>query len=93
MSSVASILSGAVAGIDEFARVGTATIALGQKIIAVADTRITANSVILVWGVGAADATATAFSADVLSAGVGFSIGANANTTAAKVVGYAVLSY
>lgn len=91
--SVASILSGTPAGLGDFARVGTATIAVGTKIIAVADTRITANSVIMVWGVGAADGTATAFSADVLNAGVGFSIGANANATGAKVVGYAVLSY
>ena len=94
MSSVASILAGTPAGIDAFARAGSAVIPLGAAVIAVPDTRITANSVVVCWGIGAAaDGTAKTFAVDVVNAGVGFSIVANANTTAAKTVGYCVLSY
>lgn len=92
MSSVASILSGTPAGLAEVARVGTATIALGAKIVTVTDAKVTANSFIIVWGVGAADTTALVFAVDNLTAGA-FSIGANANATAAKTVGYAILKY
>jgi hypothetical protein len=91
--SVASILSGTPAGLGEYARVGVATIPAAAAVIAVADTRITATSVVMCWGVGAADATAKLFAVDVLVAGTGFSVATNANATAAKVVGYAVLKY
>jgi hypothetical protein len=90
--SVASILSGTPAGLAEVARVGTATIALGAKIVTVSNANVTANSFIIVWGVGAADATAFVFSVDNLAAG-SFQIGTNANATAAKTVGYAILKY
>ena len=92
MSSVASILSGTPAGLAEYANFGTAVILLGTKIITVTDAKITARSVILVYGIGAADATAFVFSVDNLTAG-SFQIGTNANTTAAKTVGYVVLRY
>jgi hypothetical protein len=92
MSSVAAIQQGTPAA-ESPLRQGTATIALGAKIVAVADTAITASSLVVAWGIGAADATAFVFSADVINAGVGFSIGTNANTTAAKSVGWAVLRY
>ena len=74
-------------------RQGTATIAVGTKIIAVLDAQISTNSVVVCWGLGAADTTALAFSVDVISANVGFSVGTNANATAAKNVGWAILKY
>lgn len=91
--SVASILSGTPAGIADFARANSAVIPLGAALIAVADTRITATSVVVCWGVGARDATALTFVVDALIAGTGFTIYTNANATAAKTVGYAVLKY
>lgn len=61
--------------------------------VAVADTAITANSIVVVNGLGAADATALSFTVDVVSAGVGFTIRANAAATANKSIGFAVLRY
>ena len=75
-------------------RQGTATVPLGAKVSAVInDSRVSATSVIMCWGVGAADTTATAFSVDVITANASFRIGANANATAAKEVGWAILKY
>lgn len=90
--SVASISSGSPAYIDNL-RQGVARIAIGASSSTVADAAITADSVVMCWGLGAADATALSFSVDVVSAGVGFTLRANANATAAKEVGYAVLRY
>ena len=95
---MAQFLEGSPAVLNEQAPVrvlssGSATIALGTKIVVVADARVTANSVIMCWGSGAADTTAVAFSVDVIVANTSFSIGSNANATAAKSVSYAVLQY
>jgi len=83
-----SAIFGLVAGPQS----GVATIALGTATIAVANTSITAGSVVMLTGVGAPDATATSFNA-VLTAGTGFSITANANATAAKGVAYFIVHY
>jgi hypothetical protein len=61
--------------------------------VTVADAAITADSVVICWGVGTADATALAFTIDVVSAGVGFTLRANAAATANKTIGWAVLKY
>lgn len=90
--SAASISAGSPAYIDNL-RQGVARIAIGASSSTVADAAITADSVVMCWGLGAADATALSFSVDVVSAGVGFTLRANANATAAKEVGYAVLRY
>jgi hypothetical protein len=65
---------------------GSATIALGAATVAVADTRITANSLVFLQ-LTAADATATRV-IPALNAGVGFTITANANATAATGVSW-----
>lgn len=94
MSSVASLLSGTPAGLAEYAKVGTSTIAIGQVLGAtINDTNVKlASTVIVCWGIGAADATAKAFSANILADGQ-FQIGCNAATTAAKTVAYAIVRY
>ena len=75
-------------------REGTATVPNGAKVTAVInDSRVSATSVIVCWGVGVADGTATAFSVDVIVANASFRIGANANATADKTVGWAILKY
>jgi hypothetical protein len=74
------------------AQAGVATIALGSATIAVALPAITADSIIVLTGRGAPDATATSFNA-VLNSGIGFAITANANATAAKVVSWFVVRY
>lgn len=92
MSSPAANLAGTPAA-ETPLRFGTATIAVGTGNIAVPDTAITLNSIVVCWGLGAIDTTATSFSVDNLVAGTGFSIVADANATAAKQVGFAVLRY
>jgi hypothetical protein len=92
MSSPAANLAGTPAA-ETPLRVGNATIAPATGSIAVADTAITLNSIVVCWGLGPIDNTATSFSVDNLAAGVGFSIVCDANATAAKQVGYAVLRY
>jgi hypothetical protein len=73
---------------------GTATIAIGASSVAVADTSIGANSVVLVQYQGAAvDATLTSIVRVALNAGVGFSIVGNANATAAVSVMFMVVKY
>jgi hypothetical protein len=78
-------------------RQGTVSFTIGAGAptsIAVPDTSITANSVVVIMGVGAVNASATSFIVDVVSAGVGFTIVANAAATVgAKTVAYAVLKY
>lgn len=75
-------------------RQGTATVTAATKVTAaITDSRVSATSVIVCWGVGVADTTATAFSVDVITANASFRIGANANATADKVVGWAILKY
>jgi hypothetical protein len=95
MSSVASILSGTQAGISQFARVGTSSIALlATQTAIIVDAKVTANSVIVCWGTGAANTTALVFSADIITGEGGFRIKTNAApTTAAKDVAYAILKY
>jgi hypothetical protein len=75
-------------------RQGVATVPAGAQVTAaILDSRVSATSVIVCWGVGVADATATAFSVDVIVANASFRIGSDANATADKVVGWAVLKY
>ena len=77
----------------QMARVGTAQIALGGTSVSVANTAITAASVVFVQVVGAApDATAKSF-AVTLSAGVGFDIVADAASTAAVDLVYFIAKY
>lgn len=73
---------------------GLATIALNTSSIAVADPKITANSVVVITlQQAAADATATSFRVSALTAGTGFTISANANATAAVSLAYFVARY
>jgi len=87
-------------------RVGFATILASGNTIAVPDTNITANSVVICWGIGVADARVLTFSVDNIVAGTGFNISGGfpsytsgattipAQTFAAnKAVGYAILRY
>lgn len=90
--SAASVLQSSPASID-LLRTGSVVILTGASTSVVVDTAITANSIVVCCGLGAADATALRFSVDVVSAGVGFTVRANANATADKSVGFAVLKY
>ena len=92
--SVASVFSGSPAA-ERLLRIGAAIIAVGGYTIAVPDAAITANSVVVCWGLGATEAVggATSFSVDTLVPGVGFSISSDVITIAAKNVGFAVLHY
>jgi hypothetical protein len=93
--SVASVFQGSPAN-AALLRIGSAIIAAGgggAGAIVVNDAAITANSVVICWGIGAADATALTFSVDTLVASTSFTIRSNANATAAKQVGFAVLKY
>jgi hypothetical protein len=90
--SSASIVQGSIAA-PKYPRSGSAVIAAGASTSVVVDTAITANSVVVCCGLGAADGTALRFSVDVVSAGVGFTLRSNANATAAKSVGFVVLQY
>jgi hypothetical protein len=96
MSSVASQKSGVPAS-ETLLRKGTATIPQNLSTIAVADTRITASSVVVCQAISdnAVSPATQAVSAS-LRAGVGFSIVSSAvatNPGAGLVVGYAVLQY
>ena len=92
--SVASVFQGSPANAD-LLRIGYATLALGGYTVAVADTAITANSVVICWGLGAVEAVggATSFSVDNINPGVGFTITSDVVAIAAKNVGFAVLQY
>jgi hypothetical protein len=93
--SVASILSGTPAGLAEYARVGTSSIATtGTQTDIIPNTNVTANSVIVCWGIGAANTTALVFSVDIITGEAGFRIKTNAApTVAVKEVAYAILKY
>jgi hypothetical protein len=67
--------------------------AAADTLIAVPDTAITADSVVICWGAGAVDGTAFVFVVDVVNPTVGFSIRSTLAVTAAKRVGWAVLKY
>jgi len=90
--AVGNITAGGTITTSSLGQANTATIPLGSATIAVALPAITANSLVLVTGRGAPDATAISFNV-VLNAGVGFSITANANTTAAKTVTWFVVRF
>jgi hypothetical protein len=92
--SSASIVQGSPAA-PSLLRQGVATIAATGYTVLVPDAAITANSVVVCWGLGAAEAVggATAFSVDALVPGTGFSINSDVVAIAAKNVGFAVLKY
>lgn len=92
--SAASQLQGTPASAD-LLRQGAATIAAAGYTVAVPDAAITANSVVVCWGLGAVEAVggATAFSVDALVPGTGFSINSDVVAIADKVVAFAVLKY
>jgi hypothetical protein len=92
--SAASIVQGSPAA-PRLLRQGTAIIVsgVGNGQIDVPDAAITANSVVICWGLGAGDTTALTFSVDTLVPGTSFAIRANADATANKTVGWAVLKY
>jgi hypothetical protein len=71
---------------------GVATIGIGVATIAVANTAVTAASIIMVTPTGAPDTTAFSFNI-TLAAGVGFTITANANANANKTVSWFVVRY
>ena len=79
---------------SSWANSGLATIPIGSSSVAVADTQITANSVIMLQYRGAAtDATLTSIVRVALTAGTGFSCVGNANATAAVSVAWMVVKY
>jgi hypothetical protein len=73
-------------------RSGQSTIAAGQTNFLVADTAITANSMVICCCVSN-DATANSVAVDNLIAGASFTLRANANATAPTLVNWWVLAY
>lgn len=66
---------------------------LGAATAVVVDAAITANSIVVLSGIGATNATAITFSVE-LNAGVGFTVRTEAVATVArKAVNFAVLKY
>ena len=99
MSSVASQQAGVPAS-ESLLRHGTATIlATAYATAQIADTSITANSVVICWGLGALDGVpatptgARSFCVDTLAPGAGFIIRSQGAAVADKAVGWAVLKY
>lgn len=95
----AQFRSGAPAS-DSLLRQGTATIAAAAYATPqIADTAITASSVIICWGLGALDGNpatptgARTFCVDTLVPGTGFIIRSQGAAVADKNVGWAVLKY
>ena len=84
-------LDSGVVSASTYQTCGSATIALGAATVAVALPAITANSLVFLQ-LQAADATATRV-IPALNAGVGFTITANANATAATGVSWWVARY
>lgn len=82
----------AIFGLVSPAQAGVGVIALGTATIAVANTSVQASTIIMLTGAGVPDATATSFT-PTLNPGVGFTITANANATAAKDVYYFIVRY
>ena len=76
-------------------RQGTESIASGAKVSGtINDTRVTSSSIIVCWGIGAANAGSSAFAADDIVANTSFKVGSGANmSAAAKSVGWAILKY
>jgi hypothetical protein len=95
MSSPAANLAGTPA-VETFARFGTATIPAGNALFAVADTAITANSVVLVQLVSDNGVLATQPGHAVcLQPGTGFTIRTTTNAVAGTglICSFAVLRY
>lgn len=91
----AAQFSGTPAGLTPI-RTGESTIPAGSGFaaaLAVADTAITTNSIVLATAGGAPDATALLFCVSALIPGVGFQIRSNANATADCPVRWVVLRY
>jgi len=91
----AQFRSGAPAS-NSLLRTGVATIAIGATSVVVNDTAITANSVIVCWGLGAAQGAgdATVFSADALVVATSFQVRSDQPVAGVdKQVGWAILRY
>lgn len=94
MSSVASLLQGSPAGLWNPVSTGVATIANGQTQSAdIADTKVTASSVILCGPDGANATAASSFSCASISAGASFKVGCNVDPGADVSVRYWVMKY
>lgn len=76
-------------------RQGTESIASGAKVsTAILDPRVTPSSIIVCWGIGAANAGSSSFSAENIVANTSFQVGSGAAmSAAAKSVGWAILKY
>jgi hypothetical protein len=94
----ASIVQGSPAA-PRLLRQGTALISAGDALTAqIVDAAITADSVVMCWGLGAADGNGTTtgargFCVDTLAPGAGFVVRSQAVAVADKRVGWAVLKY
>ena len=97
--SAAAHFQGTPASVD-LLRQGTATIlATAYATAQIVDAAITANSVVICWGLGALDGVpatptgARTFCVDTLVPGTGFIIRSQGAAVADKLVGWAVLKY
>jgi hypothetical protein len=92
--SAASIVQGSISA-PKYPRYGSSVqLAAGAPVVVdVPDAAITANSVVVCWGIGAADATSFTFNVDEVIAGTGFVIRCRDAATANKRIGWAVLQY
>jgi hypothetical protein len=96
--SSASIVQGSPAA-PSLLRQGTALISAGDRVTPrVVDAAITADSVVICWGLGARDGDGTTtgargFCVDTLEPGLGFVIRSQGEAVANKNVGWAVLKY
>jgi hypothetical protein len=91
--SSASIVQGSIAA-PKYPRYGVALqAAAGPVTVDVPDAAITANSIVVCWGLGAVDATSFTFNVDEVIAGTGFKIRCRDQAAAAKLIGWAVLQY
>ena len=91
----AQVFQGSPASVD-LLRQGSVRFAAGAAagdVVTVADAAITADSVVICYGLNAGDATAFGFCVDAVIAGTGFSVRAVTAVAAAKIVGFAVLKY
>ena len=88
----AALFSGSPAGLTPL-RTAETVIPAGAQTVAVADTAITTNSIVLASAGGVADATAFLFGVGAITPGVGFTLRSNANTTADCSVRWVVLRY
>jgi len=91
--SAAAHLSSSPASVDLLRTGQVAFELLGATTAVVADARITAESVVVLTGVGAANATALTFVVE-LNPGTGFTVRTEAVATVArKVLSFAILKY